>query len=216
MLTRRGVFLLLLVAALCGGGGYLVGGIGGRATAEARDYATAADPIAHTAVTPRPPRPLVIGDGAALRTRLAPAPAGARVIPPGSRPVDQIMDPAVDSRIFGALGLATMAAGTWIDADATEVRTTLLEYRSVAEARAMISGVDQAFAGGPAVTDRFAIPGLDVCYGYDEPAFDPDGNRRSTVLCADEEVAIVLTFYVPGTLDQHTEIAALQRQIDTL
>jgi hypothetical protein len=204
-----GLTLLVAIAVTCGLIGFAIGSSAGTATARTEALADASDPIASIAVTPEPVEPMVPGDATELKRRLAAPPMGGTLV--STAGLDSV--PPIDAPL---LDIKAEVSETWVDTDAVEVTTQLVQFDRTSGPGGLIATEDQAFGTDAKVTMRFTIPGLDGCYGYDESGLDPAGNHRATLDCADESMAIVMTFFTPGHLDEASEIPLLQRQIDAL
>ncbi|HEY1486960.1 MAG TPA: hypothetical protein VGF84_12715 [Micromonosporaceae bacterium] len=213
-LSRRGAVIVAVVALICAIGGFVLGDASGAASRRAATLASAGNAVAHTRVRPTPLTPLIRGDRVALTAHLLTLPPGARSL---ASTADALDVPGVNpTTLLATLGDKAVVGADWLRDDAIEVRTSLVEFTAASSANSFVYALDQQLAGTPAVTRHFSIPGISACVGDDDAGLDRSGRRISTLLCADSEVAIVMSFFTPGALDDEREIAMLQTQLDAL
>jgi hypothetical protein len=216
-MTRTGLLIIAAVAVLCAAGGFLLGSASGRASTRTATLASADNRVAPMAIHPSPPVPLIRGDQSALTRRLVAPPDGAEI---KSVTPNTVIVPGVDAAaVLQTLGAKAVIGTDWVGVDSVEVRTSLVEFTAVSGANSFVYDLDQVIVAPTAsatVTGHFSIRGISACVGADDDNLDPTGRRSSTLLCADGEIAIVLTVLTPGVPDDRSDIAALQRQIDAL
>jgi hypothetical protein len=215
--TRAGLLIIAAVAVLCAGAGFMLGSATGSATVRTATLGSADNQVASVPVHPSPPVPLIRGDQAALTRHLVPPPPDAEI--KSVRP-NVVNVPGVNTvSLLQTLGAKAIVGTDWVGSDAVEVRTSLIEFIAPSGANSFVYDLDQILFAPTAstmVTGHFSIRGISACIGAVDNNLDPTGRRSSTLLCADGEIAIVMTFLTPGMPDDSADIAALQKQINAL
>jgi hypothetical protein len=209
-LTRRGLLIVALVAVIAAGVGFAIGVPTGAASRKAVLLAAASNRIASTTVTPVVIAPIVQCDGAALKRRLLPPPPGAVL---RNVAADRISVPgAATANLQLTIGSTAVATADWDGSDAVEVRTSLVQFASATEAISFVSDTDTELTGA----DHLVIPGINACFADDATGFDASGRHVSTLLCADGTIAIAMSTFTPGEVDDNAGVRRLQQQIDAL
>lgn len=172
------------------------------------------------------PLSIPLGDGKALLAAILPAPAGAKPnkidgSSDGVMDLDQIMqvdftDDSDERGILQARGFTVAAERDWRGTDGVEVDTELIQFNTADGARSHILGQQGAYGRDTDFTSSFAIAGTALGNGYESPTLDKYGNHRTTILVQDGNIAILMYFFNPGTLNRAKEIAALQAQMKAI
>ncbi len=221
----------VVFAVLCSGlgftGGYAAGYFGERPRNSAAVPGSTASPSApapavgpSTPLTSRSPAPIPVGNGTALRSRLAPHDA-VTTYPiddstNGLETVDQLAKGSADLLAqLQSWGCAGAAENEWLGADGVAVNTRLIQFRTaqgagdywnVADLRTRSSGL----------TDAWPITGVHNGWGYQNPTRDDNGWHDVGFLYADGPIVIQMPIYTYGPFDWPSEIALMQKQIDAL
>jgi hypothetical protein len=224
------VLVAVITAVLCGVGGGIIGAVirGGThstpahktsasgATARPSGAASSAAPIHHIA----------LGDGKALLAAIPPPPAGAKTFTvqgssSGVMDLDQLMKvdfstDADERGILQARGFTVAAERDWRGTDGVEVDSELIQFATTDGARSHVLGQQGAYSRDSDVTGTFDVPDGTLGKGYDRTGFDKYGNRRSTLIVQDGNLAVLMFFYNPGQLNRTKELSQLNAFLDSV
>ena len=108
------------------------------------------------------------------------------------------------------------AQSEWVTKAGIEVHDQVVQFGSPDGAQSYALGQESAYKTDGDWPQNFAIPGLTLGYGFEDPTLDQDGNRLAVLMCQDGPFTVIEFFFTPAAFDRTSEIAVLQSQVDAL